>query len=76
MTANTLDSTAGWYSKPAARSWRTQPLGSTTREFHNSLPDYIPTPLTSTPEAAAALKVGAVFVKDESQRLGLLAFRF
>jgi len=75
MTANTLDSTAGWYSNPAARSWRTQPLGSTTHEFHHSLPDYMPTPLSSVPEAAAVLKVGAVFVKDESQRLGLPAFK-
>ena len=75
MTVNTLDSSAGWYSNPAARSWRTEPLGSTTREFHRSLPGYVPTPLTSVPELAASLNVRAIFVKDESRRLGLPAFK-
>jgi len=75
MVTTTSDSTAGWYSNPAARAWRTEPVRSGMREFHNSLPGYAPTPLTPIPEAAAILKVGAVFVKDESQRLGLPAFK-
>ncbi|EAR25302.1 diaminopropionate ammonia-lyase [marine actinobacterium PHSC20C1] len=75
MTVKTQESTAGWFSNPAARTWRTAPLGSTTRTFHDSLPGYAPTPLVSVPELAEALMVGAVFVKVESQRLGLPAFK-
>jgi diaminopropionate ammonia-lyase len=43
--------------------------------FHQSLPDYRPTPLTEVPALAGELRVGQVFVKDESQRLGLPAFK-
>ncbi|QYH36345.1 diaminopropionate ammonia-lyase [Salinibacterium sp. M195] len=75
MTVNPVDSTAGWYLNAAARLWRMKPLGSTIREFHRSLPGYAPTPLVSVPEIAAMLNVGFVFVKDESQRLGLPAFK-
>ncbi|EPR75497.1 Threonine dehydratase [Leifsonia rubra CMS 76R] len=75
MTSTAPDAAADWYSNPAARAWRTAPLGAATREFHHSLPGYAPTPLTSVPEAAAALDVAMVFVKDESQRLGLPAFK-
>ncbi|MFF4345762.1 diaminopropionate ammonia-lyase [Streptomyces sp. NPDC001530] len=45
------------------------------RTFHASLPDYAPTPLTELPSLAAELGVGRVFVKDESARLGLPAFK-
>jgi diaminopropionate ammonia-lyase len=75
MVTNTTESTAGWYSNPAARSWRAEPIRSGTRDFHKSLPAYAPTPLTRIPEAAVLLNVGNVFVKDESQRLGLPAFK-
>lgn len=40
-----------------------------------ALPDYAPTPLTELPALAAELGVGRVFVKDESSRLGLPAFK-
>jgi diaminopropionate ammonia-lyase len=45
------------------------------KEFHSSLPGYRPTPLVELPELAAELGVAAVFVKDESYRLGLPAFK-
>jgi diaminopropionate ammonia-lyase len=45
------------------------------REFHSSLPGYRPTPLVDLPALATELAVGAVFVKDESERLGLPAFK-
>ncbi|AGF67878.1 diaminopropionate ammonia-lyase [Streptomyces hygroscopicus subsp. jinggangensis TL01] len=45
------------------------------RAFHFSLPDYAPTPLTELPSLADAWGVGRVFVKDESCRLGLPAFK-
>ncbi|TGB09163.1 diaminopropionate ammonia-lyase [Streptomyces sp. MZ04] len=39
------------------------------------MPGYAPTPLTELPSLAAELNVGRVFVKDESSRLGLPAFK-
>lgn len=44
-------------------------------EFHASFPIYAPTPLVEMKETANALGLGAVFVKDESYRFGLNAFK-
>jgi diaminopropionate ammonia-lyase len=44
-------------------------------EFHRRLPGYEETPLVEAPALASALGVGKVFVKDESGRLGLPAFK-
>ena len=43
--------------------------------FHRRLPGYEETPLVDAPKLAEALGVGKVFVKDESSRLGLPAFK-
>ena len=43
--------------------------------FHASLPGYRPTPLRDLPAIAAELGLGAVRLKDESDRLGLPAFK-
>jgi diaminopropionate ammonia-lyase len=43
--------------------------------FHRRLPGYEETPLVDAPGLASALGVGKVFVKDESGRLGLPAFK-
>jgi len=43
--------------------------------FHRRLPGYEETPLVDAPGLAGALGVGKVFVKDESGRLGLPAFK-
>ncbi|MGW8375100.1 pyridoxal-phosphate dependent enzyme [Streptomyces sp. ODS28] len=64
-----------WYARPAARSWRCPPHSSGVRGFHASLPGYAPTPLTELPSLATELGLGRVFVKDESARLGLPAFK-
>jgi len=45
------------------------------RNFHRTLPDYRPTPLHSLKSLAKALGVGGVYVKDESYRFGLNAFK-
>lgn len=57
-------------------------LSSFTREeaekaqtYHKSFPHYAPTPLVELPNLARALKVGRLFVKDESYRFGLNAFK-
>ena len=43
--------------------------------FHRRLPGYEETPLVDAPGIAKALGVGKVWVKDESARLGLPAFK-
>ena len=44
-------------------------------EFHRKFPDYAPTPLYDLPQLAQRLGVAHVLVKDESDRLGLPAFK-
>lgn len=46
-----------------------------TRCFHESIPEYEPTPLVSLPALADRLGVRGVFIKDESKRFGLNAFK-
>jgi diaminopropionate ammonia-lyase len=45
------------------------------REFHRSLPGYAATPLHVCTDLAAALGLGALYVKDEAPRFGLNAFK-
>jgi diaminopropionate ammonia-lyase len=60
---------------------KTTPLPATSfasrdaLEFHMKLPGYVPTPLLSVAGLAARLGIGAVLIKDESERLGLPAFK-
>ncbi|RMB81375.1 diaminopropionate ammonia-lyase [Streptomyces shenzhenensis] len=64
-----------WLARSGARAWRCAPAPDETRAFHRTLPDYAPTPLSDLPSLAKELGVGRVFVKDESNRLGLPAFK-
>jgi diaminopropionate ammonia-lyase len=65
-----------WFARPAARAWTCAPAPTAAvRAFHARLPGYAPTPLTEIPAVAAELGVGRVFVKDESARMGLAAFK-
>ncbi|WP_460070736.1 diaminopropionate ammonia-lyase [Streptomyces sp. YKOK-I1] len=64
-----------WLARPGARAWRCAPAPDGVRDFHAALPGYAPTPLTELPPLAAESGVGRVFVKDESSRLGLPAFK-
>src|SRR5215467_3180223 len=65
-----------WFSRPAARAWSCAPAHAAgARAFHAGLPGYAPTPLTEVPAIASELSVGRVFVKDESARMGLAAFK-
>ncbi|MCO5387602.1 diaminopropionate ammonia-lyase [Desulfosporosinus sp.] len=43
--------------------------------FHRTFPDYQPTPLRELSKLANNLGVGGIFVKDESYRFGLNAFK-
>lgn len=65
-----------WYANPSARWWSLpDERSSAAREFHRTLPGYVPTPLVDLPALASELRVGRVLVKDESSRLGLPAFK-
>ncbi len=44
-------------------------------KFHRSLPNYSPTPLHSVRNLAEKLGCGNIYIKDESSRLGLPAFK-
>jgi diaminopropionate ammonia-lyase len=66
---------AGWYARPAARRWTCAPASGEVAGFHAGVPGYRPTPLVEVASLAAELGVGRVFVKDESARLGLPAFK-
>lgn len=50
--------------------------GRDAYDFHKKLPGYEPSPLIDAPSIAATLGVGRVWVKDESSRFGLPAFKF
>jgi diaminopropionate ammonia-lyase len=45
------------------------------RSYHKSFPMYSPTPLVRLPETAKVLGLGDIFIKDESGRFGLNAFK-
>ena len=64
-----------WAFRPGARAWHPSAAGTSAWSFHRSLPGYQPTPLVEAPGLAADLQVGAVWVKDESNRMGLPAFK-
>jgi diaminopropionate ammonia-lyase len=51
------------------------PGGAEVTAFHRRLPGYAPTPLRPLPRLAAELGVPSVALKDESDRLGLPAFK-
>ena len=45
------------------------------REFHSSIPGYAPTPLAELDALAQSLGIAGMYVKDESHRFGLNAFK-
>ena len=51
------------------------PVDRSAAPFHAALAGYAPTPVHSLPGVAAELGIAAVLVKDESNRLGLPAFK-
>lgn len=63
------------YLNAAARDTRLRRPADDILGFHQTLPGYAATPLVELPELAVELGVGRVFMKDESSRLGLPAFK-
>ncbi|MBQ8995362.1 MAG: diaminopropionate ammonia-lyase, partial [Oscillospiraceae bacterium] len=45
------------------------------RKYHDSFPEYAETPLCELRSLSEYLDLGSVFVKDESKRFGLNAFK-
>ena len=45
------------------------------RAFHRTLPGYQPTPLVALPDLAKEVGVKGIYIKDESKRFGLNAFK-
>lgn len=70
-------STSAMYTNPQAKSWTYtyETDTSLAQAFHRRLPGYQPTPLAPLHDLSQDLGVKAVFVKDESSRLGLPAFK-
>jgi diaminopropionate ammonia-lyase len=64
-----------WYSNPPARSWACAAPAKEVARFHQSLPNYSVTPLIELPTIATQLGVGRIFIKDESARMNLSAFK-
>ena len=52
-----------------------EPQAQKIREFHKTFPMYKPTPLAHLKETAAYLGLGDIYVKNESLRFGLNAFK-
>ncbi|WAL93426.1 diaminopropionate ammonia-lyase [Streptomyces sp. Je 1-369] len=73
--ATAFPSPLPWYARPAARAWSCAAPPPDARAFHTTLPGYAPTALHELPPLAAELAVARVFVKDESARFGLPAFK-
>src|SRR5690348_1995057 len=64
------------YRNPRVRTQLTVPAaGREPLAFHRRLPGYAPTSLVDAPTLARRLGIGLVWVKDESSRLGLPAFK-
>src|SRR5437773_472960 len=70
-----MTTTPTWFCRPSARYWRAPAAATGAPAFHAELPGYRPTELTELPALAEELGVGRVFVKDESTRMGLGAFK-
>lgn len=68
---------------PTRKVYSHHPSGSISRTadpqavlaYHRTMPGYSPTPLVDVPEIAERLGVAKAWVKDESNRLGMPAFK-
>ncbi|WP_083933133.1 diaminopropionate ammonia-lyase [Sciscionella marina] len=75
MPSPTTTAHRSWYGAAGPSTLHCPPAPREVAAFHAALPQYAPTPLTELPALAAELGVHRVFVKDESARLGLPAFK-
>lgn len=67
---------AGWVANPGRDTrWACDPVSTEAHRFHQSLRGYEPTPVIDLTPLADELGVSNVYVKDESHRLDLPAFK-
>ncbi len=64
-----------WATGRDAGTWRCPPVPAAVAAFHAGIPGHAATPLHEVPDLADELGVGRLFVKEESARLGLPAFK-
>ncbi|MEV6269317.1 pyridoxal-phosphate dependent enzyme [Kribbella sp. NPDC051936] len=64
-----------WATNSEAAGWIAPGVRESALEFHRSMPGYAVTPLVEVPALAGSLGVGSLWVKDESNRFGLPAFK-
>ena len=72
---DSLASDPTWFARGERPRWTCPPPPGEVVAFHRTLPGYSPTPLVELPALATELGEGRVFVKDESQRFALSAFK-
>jgi diaminopropionate ammonia-lyase len=70
-----MDAEPPIYLTGRGRGWRAARVDGDPQAFHRTLPGYALTPLWDVPRVAGALGLGRVVVKDETDRLGLPAFK-
>lgn len=77
-----MSSEIKWVKNKIPKSDASQPLSlmkqetiSKVRNFHKSFPQYKPTPLAALDKLAADTGVAGIYIKDESYRFGLNAFK-
>ena len=75
MTTDSTPRSGAHHHRAGARDWSAPPPRSSARAFHRTLSGYAPTRLAALPEVARDLGLGQVLVKDETNRLGLPAFK-
>lgn len=63
------------FAHSGARGWTAPEPIASARDFHRTLEGYRISPLIELPTIATELGSGRVFIKDESERLGLPAFK-
>ncbi|WP_426502036.1 pyridoxal-phosphate dependent enzyme [Dactylosporangium sp. McL0621] len=56
-------------------AWACRPAPAAVTDFHRSLPGYAPTRLAALPALARAAGISRLYAKQESNRLGLPAFK-
>lgn len=69
------NSSSNWTANRRDSTWTCPDQAGEAFDFHRSLDGYAPTALIELPALAEELGIGRVFVKDESTRLGLPAFK-
>ncbi len=70
-----MTSKVRFLANPLRRPRQDPPAPAPALDFHRSLAGYAPTPLHAAPDLARAWGVGEVWLKDETERLGLPAFK-